>query len=272
MDGLIMDDFVRIGGRSRHRLLLPAPRSITRSGAGAVALITCVFGLLAPGAAVADSIQVLLERSGEKEQEVVVLRQVWDMARGFDSYFIETFSLPSGKKTSSRALASGDRNLLSAVGQYEIYMQAVKAEQEKETSRLERTGYAPVCAVVGTDTPGVQNATLTRGDPPVILRVKQDDGTQRLVIERGEKTFTLLKFKPLPGSGRDLSRSVRRDLMAVAVVGRGEHLAVVVRRQVFPSSEAVPDDDLYFIPLKKGLAALDAAFPLQEPMCKRMAP
>jgi hypothetical protein len=227
--------------------------------------------LLAAGLARADSIRILYEKVDGKKSRVVVLRQVWDMDHGFDSYFLETFELPSGKKTSSRQLGTEGRDRYRAFGQYELYMRQVAKDRGKQAQRLEKKGYAAACPVAAFDTPGNQQVVLWTPGPgaaALLLRVDETSAPGFLVLAHRDRAFRLLKFKPAPGAGKGKDRgehSVRRDIMGAWLVARGEHVAVVVRRQHFPGSDGPVDDDLYFLPLKKGLTALGLPFPLASP-------
>jgi hypothetical protein len=60
-----------------------------------------------------------------------------------------------------------------------------------------------------------------------------------------------------------------RRLAAVAVVGEGRYLALVVRSVVLPSPENMPGDELVLVPLKAASKALGLPHPWNESACPK---
>lgn len=223
--------------------------------------------ILAPPAQ-ADSIEVLMEKRTRKSTTVLILRQGFDTLRGFDLYFLETFSSPDRKMLSERQLAKKRRSVLVKQGQFELYMKKVEAAKAKALRRLEKKGFKPVCRLVRLDVPSVGKVALPAGDKELSLYVDKGGKGDRLVLAApGGKKKTLKRFKKpkKPKKKKSPPYVAHRGIMEVSLVRGGKTLAVVVRKQTLPSPEYISDDDLFLIPLRRPLKRLGVDYPLACP-------
>lgn len=226
----------------------------------------CILAMSGPVRA--DTLQVLLHKPGKKETVVVVLRQIFDLEAGFDSYFLETYSAPANRLVRQYPLGARMKRKCRNHGQYELYMLQVAVERDEILARLAGKGFvAPDWSTLS------ERFTRSLEIPSETgLKVEVESGRSREEIMLGsakggkERLFRL----PCPESVRTADSPnciVDSGIRQLALLDRGRMLAAVIRVHA-PSTPARVHDEIRFFPLARALRALKTPYPLKIPVVR----
>lgn len=237
-------------------------------------IIGLCAGLVAAGICLpvqADHVQILLERHKGKNKKVVILRQILDMGRGFDQYYLEEFAAPDNKRVSRVELADGKRGALASVGHFELYMKKVAEDRAGRIETFKKKDYLEVCNLGLFEHPELNEFELESAGRKVKLRLVYGR-YQSIELVAGKDNYRLMRF--VDGGTRSANEVelARRALVQVALINKGRMLVVVVRKYLYPSPPHTWEDEFFFFPLKRATKRLGLTYPLECDQCNASVP
>jgi hypothetical protein len=229
------------------------------------ALLVCT--LIAPTAARADFLKIVGWK-GERKSRVkaLVWRQHLDLKKGFDGFFIEEYEAPANKRVKSAPITPRARKKWLPLGQLEVYLQEVATAGKRLLETYHKKGYEEACNIASFPFGQGKQATFSIEDTDLTLRLAHGSRRDEVLLQKGKKqSYSLVRIQP-PG-GRNAPTVGGRTIVQATLLRGGRMLAVVVRTQFLPAPQHVPEDSLYFFPLRRATKRLSLPYPFPVENC-----
>ncbi len=223
--------------------------------------------LVIPTNASADFLQIVGWKSERKSRvKALVKRQQLDFKKGFDSFFLEEYEAPANKRSKSTPVAPRTRSKWLPLGQLEVYLQEVAAAGKQLMATYGKKGFQEVCDIAIS--PHAQSGEVTFDVKEASLTLHLVRGSRRdeITLQKdGKEKYSLVRIQP-PG-GRNPPTVGGRTIVQATLLRGGRMLAVVVRTQFLPAPQQIPQDSLYFFPLRRATKRLDLPYPFPVDSC-----
>ncbi len=232
-----------------------------------VALCLLSFLLMAPAVLRADFLKIVGWKGARKSRVMaLVWRQQIDLRKGFDSYFLDEFEAPANKRLKSSPVAPRARGKWLPLGQVEVYLQEVAAAGKRLLDTYRKKGHEEVCGIASFPQGQSDAVTFTVGETSLTLRLERGSRRDEVFLEKSEKErYSLVRIQP-PG-GRNHPTVGGRTLVQAVLLRGGRMLAVVVRTHFLPAPQNVPEDSIYFFPLRRATKRLGLPYPFPVENC-----